>query len=141
MALLKEAYFVSPEYESELKTRKDEDIIVLDKRDDLPEWLEKNTFPHRARDLAAVTYYGGKLVGENGVHCEIITDESVKGVSGKIKPSPAGDYGAYKRIVRVLAMPSSKPLPREFREALDSRRYVEADERNPCIKHWAEKFR
>lgn len=150
MALLRVVHFVSPEYEDAWKdlrrVERDDGPGVTgtlndDEKDNLRAWLAENTIPHKANNLALVSYLGGKLMGENGVYCEIITYKSRSDVPDKVKHDGPWASGAYQRVVRVLATPSSKPLPGELLEALVSRGYAEAGENNRCVEELVRGFR
>lgn len=129
--LIHEVYFISPEYKDKCGKVKSEETStstrvtaqrIPDKKDDFWEWLKENT--HYAE------YHGyksgimmRKLMGENGVLCEISTLEYC--VESKSTFMIPGSYGEYNMLVKIVASPSSKDIPPELMSAINERGYVE----------------
>jgi len=117
--LVRETYFISPKYDY---SHGKEDRID-DKSDDLGKWVKQNTHPHVFKGLVSRRpFTGGRLMGRNGVFCEIMHQPYY--LPGKLEIA-FGTSGSYHILVKILSSPSSKDLPVELVDSLAERNYEE----------------
>ena len=131
--LVRNMYFVSPEYKDKFQNIRNymgdegercEGIKKDDKKDTFPKWLRENTFIRNinARNAGEDIFGLANLIGENGAYCEISHEKFYENPEHHF---PLGKYGPYRRVVEVKIIPSSKELPIELAETLETNGYQE----------------
>ena len=145
--LLAKHYFLSLEYQADFKNhrpieRDGERLVratrVWDPRDIFSEWLKNNSFPHSMRDRGASTHYGGRIMGAQGVLCEVIHQEIF--VTEKSKGTFIGLIGSYNRVVQLLAMPAERELPDELISVLQELNYTALKHDSPHARSMHDRF-
>ncbi len=130
--LVREVYFISPEYsDSHGKvevsygscTERVSTTRIPDENDIFEAWLRENTL--RFRTLENHSRFGGRLMGTNGVLCEIVPILYHDPEKSKSKFMIPGTYGAYHQLIHVSATPASKELPKELTDVLEEKGYKE----------------
>jgi len=140
--LIREVYFISPEYsDSHGKvdvsygscTENVSTTRIPDENDNFGSWLKENTLPFVVH--WSHIHHGGRLMGMNGVLCEIVPILYHDPDRSKSEFMVPGIYGTYFQLVQVSATPSSKELPKELTDALNERKYKELPQDHMITDH------
>jgi len=133
-------YFVSPTFQLKVKplpiihgavTTQYGQERVYDKRDNLDNWLKRNTIPHLAlgvsQDIKSHLFFGG--APHQLSLCRIV-EQRVFENYGYLGPAE----GDYHRVIQILAMPANHGIPSSILDEFSWKEYYSVDEKNELVK-------